>query len=210
MSRWRTYWDYFEAVVGLLATFFLAFGPFTIALGTLVFATLLAEWKVARIAATVTAVTGPMAIWLAKMSSAAFDEFRRERVLKSFLLKSSNSLNCDVPPKHPFAVWLALEVPRVPAAARVLLSIWWFAHFAAGFLLVRYFFKAWNRLDFPAVVSVVLVALSVFMFHFAANVFLVLSAGLYLNSVTALERLWRNRFLIDALCTLPVLLQLFK
>ena len=44
-------------------------------------------------------------------------------------------------------------------------------------------------------------------FHFAANVFLVLAITQVFSSQNVIDRIWRQRFLIDSLFTCPLILQ---
>jgi hypothetical protein len=199
---WRDRWDRFEAMLGLMACFALAFGPPTIAGFTLIFALLLAEWRVAAIAGGIAALTGPMAVWLAKMAEHALAQFRTAG-------STSSSLRGDDHPQArvPFAIVLASVLPRLPLVVRVPLGVWWLAHFLAGTALIVFASvlarqgAIWKGFDNPFVAIVF-----AYFFHVAANVFLVMAVAAAFQSPRVTARVWRARFAIDGLCILPLLL----
>jgi hypothetical protein len=202
ISRWRDRWDRFEAIVGLLACFAVAFGPLTIAGFTLLFAVLCAEWRLAAVAGAITSVTCPMAVWLARMAGHALAEFRTEG-------SSLPSLPDDRCPQAriPFAIVLASFLPRLPPVARAPLGVWWLAHFLAGTALVVFadvlaqqgvLWKVFAN-GFAAIVFA-------YWFHVAANVFLVLAVMAAFQSPRVTACVWRARFAIDGVCILPLLL----
>ena len=69
IASWRDHWDRFEACVGLVAAFVLSFALPTLSILTFIFATLLAEWKIAGQAGLIAVAVVPMAIWLARMQA---------------------------------------------------------------------------------------------------------------------------------------------
>ena len=210
ISRWRDRWDRFEAAVGLVAAFVLVFGPLTIAALTLIFALLLAEWSVAAVAITVTAVTCPMALWLARMAERALKEYRSDQI--SLTRHSSwPELGDDADPrrKPPFAIVLASTLPPLPRIARVPLAVWWFAHFLAGTALVSYAdVLAREGVLWRGFADGLTAVVFGYLFHFAANVFLVLGVTALFGSSTVTMAVWKKRFVIDALVTLPLLLRM--
>lgn len=207
---WRDRWDRFEAAVGLCAAFVLAFGPLTVAAFTLLFALFLAEWKVAAVAAAVTAVTCPMALWLAKMAESALSQFRSEPVPETTADAWPWFDDPTVPQrKTPFAIVLASTLPPLPLVARVPLAVWWLAHFLAGAALVVFLdVVAQQVLMWPGLKSGIPAVVFAYLFQFAANLFLILSVAALFDSPMTTVSVWRNRFVIDALFTLPLVVRM--
>lgn len=209
VSSLRDTWDRFEATVGLVAAFMLAYGPFITAAFTLLFSLMLAEWSAAGIAAIVVAITGPMALWLTRMVESALKKFRSHSpTVPGHVPALANDDPTGPGRRAAFALQLASELPPLPLAVRVPLAIWWFAHFAAGTALVEFSDVLaregilWDGLTcgLPAVVFG-------YLFHFAANVFLVLAVTACFRSPTVTAGVWQRRFAIDALLTFPLLLR---
>lgn len=214
ISQWRDRWDRFEAAVGLIAAFMLAFGPLTVAVFALIFSLSLAEWWVAGIAAIVMAVTCSMALWLLEMAESAFRQFRTDSLAlpghASWSMSGDSTKGSSEPPRRPsFAMRLASELPPLPLVARLPLALWWLAHFAAGTALVEFadvFGR--ERLLWEGLSDPVPAAIFGYVFHFAANVFLELAVTACFGSPGVTAGVWRRRFAIDALCTLPLLLRI--
>ena len=204
ISKWRDYWDRFEAAVGLIAAFGLAFGPLTWAALTLIFALLLAEWSVAAIAAIVTAVTCPMAFWLARMAETALGQFR----LRQIQLTESPAEDADSRRTSSFAVLMASTLPPLPWIARLPLAAWWLGHFLAATALVEFgdVLAQQGLLWSGLTIGVPAVVFS-YLFHFAANIFLVLAVAALLGSPNVTIGIWRKRFAIDAAVVLPLLIR---
>jgi hypothetical protein len=206
---WRklTRWDQFEAMAGLVAAFLLAFGPLTVAAFALVFSLILAEWRVAGVAALVVAVTCPMALWLARMAESALSEFRAGWPPSSGTL---SSVDHPTPATRPaFGMLLASQLPPLPLITRLPLAMWWLAHFAAGTGLVMYADElAQQGLIWDGFVAGPPAVVYSYCFNFAANVFLVLAVTSGLGSRSVTDGVWRHRFAIDGLLTLPLLLRI--
>ena len=207
LSRGLNRWDQCEAMAGLVAAFLLAFGPLTVATLVLILALLLAEWKVAGAAAIVVTVTCPMALWLTRMAESALKAFHTGWPESTGNCSSVFSPTAQRRPA--FAMLLAARLPLVPLFARFPLALWWLAHFAAGTGLVMFADELarqgllWNGLvnGVPAVVYS-------YLFNFAANAFLVLAVTTGFGSPSVTNRVWRNRFAIDGLFALPLLLRI--
>ncbi len=199
ISRWRQRWDRFEAAVGLIAAFMLAFGPFTVAALVLIFSLILAEWRVAGLAAVVTAVTCPMAVWLAWMANSALQKFHADAPVDA----------ARTPRRPAFAMLLASELPPLPGIARVPLALWWLTHFAAGAALVVFAdVLVREGLLWDGFTKGVPAAVFGYLFYFAANIFLVLAVAACFGSPTVTAGVWRRRFAIDGLFTIPLLLRI--
>jgi hypothetical protein len=211
VTRLRDRWDQFEAAVGLVAAFILAFGPLTAAAFALLFMLLLGEWSAAGWAAALIAVTYPMACWLRRMAETALKQFRPAPANLQRSMRWPASFDAaDLADRPSFAMVLASTLPRLPLLARLPLAIWWFAHFAAATTLIVYRDVVmggghlwWERLavGWQAVVFC-------YLFHFAANLFLVLAVTALLGSPAATAGVWRRRFVIDALFTFPLVLRI--
>jgi hypothetical protein len=190
-------------MVGLIAVFVLAFGPLTVALLTAIFAAILGEWHVAAWAASVTAVTLPMALWLASMSGAALTKFRFDQWTDD----EDSYETTATEPEHPsFAIHLTAELPPLPLLARMPLGIWWLAHFLAATALAEFTAQlAEVGILWEGFADGVWGLVLGYLFHFAANVFLVLAVSACFQSPRITAATWRKRFLLDAIFTLPLL-----
>lgn len=210
ISRWRDRWDRFEAMVGLVAAFVLAFGPLTVAAFAMIFSLFLAEWSVASVAAIITALTCPMAFWLARMAELALVQFRSDSPpLTAHAYGLATVDSAELQRRPPFAMLLAAELPALPLVVRIPLAIWWFAHFVAGTALVEFAdVVAHTGLLWEGFADGVPAVVFGYLFHFAANVFLVLAVTACFGSLAATAGVWRRRFAIDALFTVPLLLRL--
>lgn len=208
LSRWRRSWNSFEAMLGLIVMFMLSFGPPTVAGLAFLVTLLMGEWSSAAICALITVATGPMAVWLAKMSGAAVEKFlakppkEMERLVIPANLKGTASGR-----QVPFALLMVGELPRLPLVARLPLAVWWSAHFAAASaFVVLSNLPVRQRMQGQGLVESLLTLLICLLFTFAANVFLMLavSVGFWSPAVTA--RVWHYRFVIDLLLITPALL----
>ena len=196
---WRQRWNRIEGYAGLTAAFVLVYAPVVIGGLAVIFATLMAEWRVACVAAPVVAVSLPMALWLTHLCRVAVNEFRAEEA-------EASSCGDEEFAGTPLAVLVSAAIPRLPQLARIPLFLWWAAHFVAGIALVtsqrlhnemgwRFFFEG---------LSGVATALC---FTFAANIFLVLSITALLNSSATIPRVWEHRVLVDFFCVSPLLIR---
>jgi hypothetical protein len=104
----------------------------------------------------------------------------------------------------PRAVFLATRRLRcLPWPLRLLLALWWLAHFASGVLVVVGSAR-WAEAAFPrgSVARVLVPQLLGFGFIFAANLFFLLALALMSERPTLAERWWRWRVLLDLLMLL--------
>lgn len=203
---WRDRWNRFEACVGLVAAFALTFGPLALAILVFLLAIPLGEWKAAGLAALVAVLVGPMAIWLSRMATSAMERFRIGETVD----ETHAILDGDVRPcRTPFALILAQNVPRLSWGVRVLLAVWWLAHFAAGTALGEYSeFLMHEFFLLSGVPNGLAAAVFAFAFHFASNIFLVLAVTQLFNSQRVVNGVWRQRLAVDALFTCPLVFRL--
>jgi hypothetical protein len=210
-ARWLDRWDRFEAMLGLMACFALTFGPLAIAGLTLIFALLLAEWPVAAVAAAITAVTCPMAVWLARMAESALAQIRLGNSQAAESSRGpipSDRFECQI--RAPFAIVLVSTLPRIPRLARVPLGVWWLAHFFAGTALIAFADVLVRQgIVWKGLANGLTGVAFAYAFHVAANVFLLLAVTATFQSPKATARVWRMRFLIDGLCILPLVIWTF-
>ena len=187
-ESWRYRWNFIEACIGLVAAFVLSFAPVVAGGLALIFAVLLAEWTVATIATPVVAVSIPTSTLLIRMCHAAMSEFRMD----------------DADQSVPFAVLVTHQLPWFPQFVRVLLFLWWIAHFLAGVVLVGSIdFRnqmGWRGL-FDGFGGIALA----FCFTFASNLFLILSVAVLMNSSVWVTYIWRHRIALDLLIISPLL-----
>lgn len=181
-----------EAVLGLLAAFFIGFiaplAAFAIAMAQ--------QWGIA-IGLLAVGTTGWLAILVARLASAALEGDHP----RSFALSSQPPSSRLRPPRLyvPLALAMAIRVPRFLLPFNLLVGLWWLIHFvaAAGLghlaaLQVTQRFQAGQwLLAIPCSLAVH------FAFLFAANLYLVLSLAATSRSPTPWLFVWRYRFVID-------------
>lgn len=195
-----------EAVVGVTAAFFVGFGVVLV----LAIATLMhlsdGDRPTGLGLAALCIVGSGLATWVVAMASAAvrrcYPEWADDPVKQ--IDYRPDELAAHEP--WPFAVELGLSVPTTPWLVRLMLSVWWLGHFAAG-LLAALGVHSWVEASFvhilPRVVAPILLHLGLTI---SANLYLILAGASLLRDPEFLTRLWGSRFLIDMAISLPVVL----
>lgn len=205
MRRMRAGWDQFEAAAGLVAVFFLAFGPLTCAIMAAIFSFFLGEWQALAIAACVIVPTLPMAVWLTRMAALAMDRFQVDQAGETQIdqrqPRSGRRLS--------FALLLADGLPVIPVALRLPLAVWWIAHFAAGLLIENADMLSDEKWLFGDINEGTFAVVLAWLFHFAANVFLILALRTLLPTSRIPERVWRYRFVVATAMVSPLMAQGF-
>jgi hypothetical protein len=207
LSRWRDHWDLLEAILGLIAVFALTWGPAALASLAVIVTLVEVDWAWFCLAILITAITVPMAIWIKRMSESAMQKFRSSsRIIGS---DDADPDSNEDRRRIPFAILLVGELPRLQRKVRIPLAIWWLAHFTVAAAFIYFSGQALRQRNpgqgFGEGIPIVLLC---FAFQFAANVFLVLSVAVGFRSPKITAEVWKKRFLIDAVLTLPVLLEL--
>jgi hypothetical protein len=177
-------WDFLEGVLGLLAMFFLALAPATVAVLVVVFAALLGEWKPLLIGLAVAAPTCPMAWLLIRTANTALDEFVRH-------LHQPNER------RLAFAIHLVAHLPQLSRLLSSVVGLWWGTHFLACTLIVDFALSRVGGLGGLGWSLVIALGIA-YLIHFAGNVFLALSVSSLSNSPKITSIVWRWRFLLDA------------
>jgi len=190
-----------EAVLGLLAAFFIGFiaplAAFAAVIGM-------------RLGFVVGLLTiggaGWLAILVARLASAALEGDHQ----RTFSLSNRPATVKESRPRLyiPLALAMAVRVPRFTPPLNVLVSGWWLVHFGAaaglGHLaalkITREFQLGQLLLAVPCSIAVH------FAFLFAANLYLVLSMAAACKSPLVWLFVWRYRFLIDLLLALALLM----
>lgn len=190
-----------EAVLGLLAAFFIGFIAPLAAFGVVVGLRL---GFVVGLLAIGTA--GWLAILVARLASAALEGDNP----RTFALSNRRPTSADSRPRLyiPLALAMAVRVPRFTPPMNVLVSGWWLVHFGAaaglGHLaalkITREFQLGQLLLAVPCSIAVH------FAFLFAANLYLVLAMAAACKSPLVWLFVWRYRFLIDLLLALALLM----
>ena len=187
-----------------MACFAIAFTPPTIAGIVLIASLFLAEWTTLAIATAISGVTGPMAIWLAKMADSALK--RTKHIVEGPSSTASPGEDVYLQRRIPFAIVLASMLPPLRRTTRVLLGMWWLGHFLAGVALVVYTSVLLHKGAIQiSLANGLWAVLLVYAFHFAANVFLILGVTALFGSPKVTANVWRMRLVIDGLLTLPLL-----
>jgi hypothetical protein len=193
--------------MGLLATFLIGFCP----------AILLSIGALATIANRDwlwfgPAVVGALLAWVlaagvaALANAALYDCFPALRRLEQDNAAGPNDLAWypldpggePISTELPFALVMAVHLPRIPVPARLFLALWWLAHFAAAGLLGFAVFGCWRNAaaPLPVVGVVVPVVLDVGVL-FAANLYLILAVAACVRRPMLWHALWRWRFAVD-------------
>jgi len=193
-----------EVLFGLTATFFLGFAPAVVLVFTTVFALFLGEWRLlAQVVVPAVIATGT-AVWVARSAGRAGAVCYPEMGFGPVVLLPRGSVDVRPP---AFAVELGLQVKGLPGMLRPLLSLWWCAHFAAGFGVVTAAHH-WiaDAFDQPGTVALVLFPLLAHLaFNVAANLYLILSVAALYPDESLLHHIWRLRFVIDVVVTMSAL-----
>lgn len=189
-----------EAVLGLLAAFFIGFiAPL------LAFAAAMAlRWGVVGGLFAV-GTTGWLAILVARLASAALEGDNQ----RSFALTDRLPATPESGPRLyiPLALAMAVRVPRFTPPLNLIVSGWWLVHFGAAAGLGHLAALKITR-DFQIGQLLLAVPCSIavhFAFLFAANLYLVLSMAAACKTPLVWLFVWRYRFLIDLLLALALL-----
>lgn len=194
-----------EAVLGLLAAFFIGFiAP----LAAFALTMTLRLPPVLRVFAGLLTVgyTGWLAILVARLASAALEGDDHH----TFSLAGSRpGRRTALPPLYiPLALAMAVRVPRFLPPMNLAVSGWWLLHFGAAAGLGHLAAMKITR-DFQLGQLLLAVPCSIavhFAFLFAANLYLVLSMAAACKSPLVWLFVWRYRFLIDLLLALVLLM----
>jgi hypothetical protein len=216
---WKA-WEQAEAILGLLATFFIGFGMPLAVFGCLVTVSRWENgWLLGGLFIADMVILGGLAVWVARLASrawyACYPEWRQFEqqqmagsgpvLLSPFLPEEEN----EGPGEHlPLAVRMAVRLPRFPWLLRLPLGLWWLGHFSSGVFLALGA-GLWFERAFPATAPQVRFLLAQglgFAFVFAANLYLMLALGLFTRRPETLSQCWRWRLVIDAAVLLTAIL----
>jgi hypothetical protein len=194
-----------EVLFGLTATFFLGFAPVVVLVMVSVFSFFLGEWVLFSPVILPAIAATAAAVWVARAAGRAGAVCYPELGWGRDTASPPRTISRKGPP--PYAVELGLQVATLHWLVRPVLSLWWCAHFAAGFWLVsathHWIADAFDR---PGTMVLVLFPLLVHLaFNVAANLYLILSVAALHADEWLLRRLWSARFLIDVAVTLSAL-----
>jgi hypothetical protein len=216
---WKA-WEQAEAILGLLATFFIGFGiPLVVSVSVVALSGLDSGLLVGGIFIALMIVLGGLAIWVARLASrawyACYPEWRQwetgqmagagPALLSPFLPPEEK----DGPHEHlPLAVMMAVLLPRFPWLLRPLLGLWWLAHFSSGVFLALGTGPAFESAfpNWSPEARFLLAQAFGFTFIFAANLYLMLALGLFVRRSGTLCQLWRWRLVVDAAVLLAAIL----
>jgi hypothetical protein len=119
--------------------------------------------------------------------------------LESQVRSLGETLDEMLSPTRPMALLVADRLCDAPVALRLLLSLWWLAHFVAGavcgFVASKVAFDFLNN-PAPAIVIIFPLAFQI-AFLFAVNLYLVMAVAVVCYHYRLHEVIWRWRFVID-------------
>lgn len=212
----RDCWTFFESCIGLFAVFVMGFGP-PVVMGLFGLGQLLSDPADRELPVWIffggMLLTGASAMWTAWIASDAFNACFPEAG-RSEVRGQQNALGW--PPmasglqkgmRPPLAVVMARGTPRMPLALGLLLSLWWLAHGAIGFLTHR-FVGQWIAIVFAdsSIATRIFAEIAVlFSISFANNVYILLGLGIFERRLTVLKNVWRWRIAIDVMQVLVII-----
>ncbi len=194
MTKWARLIDKVEAVSGLLATIFIGF------MTPVIVFLMLADNRLPQGAAWNAIVFGVVPILLMLplivLAIVGLCDCFPEWINWGW---ARTSLELPAPPVPlPLAVVMTIRLPQIPWLLRPVLSVWWFAHFAAGagFGFALYLATA-KKLNGDPVTRIIVPLLLDFGILFATNLYLLLAVAVLFGTPHLWLKLWRARFVFD-------------
>lgn len=179
-----------EAVLGLLAAFFIGFSTPLMATA----AAVALGWG--SLGALITlSLSGWAAFLVARLASNALEGTDQ----RTFRMHRPDGGGRKIDCVMPLGLAMALRVPRYSVPWGGLLGLWWILHFAATALLAH-FASVQLMQNAPAGHIVIhgLFGVAIhFSFLFAANLYLILSVAAFVNRPLIWLTFWRSRYVID-------------
>ena len=182
-----------EAVLGLLATFFIGFSAPLLLVGALFGAR-----TPAMITLLALGFTGWAAIFVARLASQALEGERQRSFRLGNTRPDFRPLDSDLL-RIPLALAMVARLPRIHRFIRPWLGLWWLLHFtAAAFLGHLAATRTLQEFDVnKLLLSIPLAILMHFAFLFAANLYLLLAIAILVPWPKLWLQIWKQRFLID-------------
>lgn len=213
-------WEAFEAVVGLLAAFFVGFTPPVILVFGILATLWQREWFWTALSSFGLLISTMSAVFVARAAQRAFDEFGHETELERRIgvpvreAVQQQFAPDDETDSHygllgsPVAVKVACSLAPGPALLRPLVSLWWLAHFVVGAIIG---FGAAHFVTHILAPNLIMIAIPLAIvvqvaFIFAVNLYLLLCLSTFTRSPAHLEMLWRWRIVIDLAVTAALFL----
>jgi hypothetical protein len=195
-SGWLKVFLVVEAVMGLTAALFLEMFPLICLLFLPVVLAVDGRWGWAAASLIPLVLYGWLARWLINSANYAMQRCYPE------IAGVAKAVQGTQTPHYPFAVEMALRLPRLPLLFRPWASLWWGAHFMAGVVILEVAHRHLAGGGAPDALTVLTVLGIHFAFSVAANLYLMLSVAALWSPPDLLCWIWRHRITIDAVFTL--------